>query len=94
MDRPRLLREWVGLRCRLIRNCAWGSGLSLPAGTIVDVVQTTAKGDGTGLVVRQAFPCPHCGARLERGRVRPFDLQPLDRIAPPKPARSRGWSPR
>lgn len=40
MERPRLLREWVGLRVRLVKEVQLRSGKVYPVGTVGEVIST------------------------------------------------------
>ena len=85
LPRPKLLREWVGLRCRLVRAVRWQWGASFPPGTIVTVEATAPA---AGAVRVEAPCCSTCGVALF-GNVSTDALEPIERVAPPSPARSR-----
>lgn len=91
-ERPKLLREWVGLRCRLLRPVNTGHG-KIKAGRTVTVTSPHRR----GCVSVSADHCSECGVAWHCSNVDTRDLEPLERVAPPKPASTRrtaaerGW---
>lgn len=77
------LREWIGLRCRTKRVLQNGYG-RVRRGTIVVV---ESKGGG-GLCVSTPL-CETCGTTWFCCRVRPEDLDPIERVSDPEPPRKR-----
>lgn len=83
MNRPKLLREWRGLRCRTLVEISNGNG-ALPQGSIVDVRGSWR----TGLNIRWVG-CEQCGFKWSCSRVNKRELEPIERVGPPDPPRAR-----
>lgn len=84
MNRPKLNREWVGLRCRIRYAIAWNSGAALEPGALVVVTGTGGTNTGGGGLYIATETMPRIG-----GRCTPTHLEPIERIGPPEPARKR-----
>ena len=56
IKRPRLLKDWIGLKARLIHSLESGDGRMLPIGELVEIT-----GAYRGLRVRVVKVCQHCG---------------------------------
>lgn len=85
MTAPKLLRQWVGLRCKLRREIRTGHQIA-PAGMLVTVGSTTV-----GRLHCTSEPCAHCGVRFFVRMLMPCDLEPIERVSPEDPPRKRGW---
>lgn len=83
-ERPKLVREWVGMLCRLTRPIHNGYG-EAEKGTLM-VVSTTHRGK---VNIKKPAACECCGIRWSCGAVHLRDLQPVRRIGPPQEARPR-----
>lgn len=84
MQRPKLVREWVGLLCALTREIHNGYG-SIAVGSKV-VVTSTHRGK---VNIRVLDRCECCGVQWSCGAVSLSNLRPLERVAPAEPARKR-----
>ena len=81
--RPKLVREWVGLRCRTACDITNGFG-SIEKGRLV-----TVTGTYRGEVGIQTAHCPECGVAWYCSKVSLNKLIPVERVAPPEPPRRR-----
>jgi hypothetical protein len=84
VKRPKLNREWVGLRCTMRYPITWHSGDALPIGAVVTVTGTGGTNTGGGGLYIRTESEPRIG-----GRCSPTHLEPVERVAPPEPARKR-----
>ena len=76
MKRPRLKRDWIGRRVRLLRKMETVGGLMLPTGLVMKL-EATWRGRFKLSVVRT---CKHCGVgqRSSIARVRESDVELLE----------------
>lgn len=83
MERPKLQREWKGLRCRTLTRLSNRLG-DLPQGSTVDVKSVSR----VGLTIEWTG-CERCGFKWRCSRVHQRELAPIERVGPPEPARRK-----